>query len=713
MAQAPRRPHESLLVAWIAALVVAAAPPPERSAAEFLADKPAELAVIARITDIETRWVIIDHGDHLPVLRVQSTVVRPILGTAVEAGERLAMMHVDYSDMIFEEISAPPVLGHEYLLLADAAPAAGAEWLDPVEVDWLAHAQGAHRLRGSEGAEFIFWQGQRHSLAELEGLLEARTQIPLELIGDPDTRLRVAQQRLGANQLGDPAEFVRGVSTLVRSSADGQDMVPFEQWYEGLSLLRRLGQREEHQELVVAGLRPLLAGGDDHQRLVVALLLAELGDASGRPALEAALQAGDVELNSDPDSGLSLPGRLPYDDSSIAAAAHALGALGGNQGLSHPDNEVRLAAAEGLADRGGDELKAALRSMVRELDREVRALEEKGELAAVRQPGDHRQRYPHQWVKAHQLLARLGDDDSLEKLVLANQTDWQTYPEAETAVHPRLQAGTWSWAPHQWPDLRQALASADRDPDRLLARLASLYGKPADWQDPVLLSVRGWVRGEPADEAPAPAAGDRPEILRRIAGLLSSEVAQERAEGLAGAGYQRLEEHYDEVLEAALEGTGVERRGAIYGLGFYRREPAEAHLRRLCREGSLSSRVGGLELATRRRPERFAAEAIEILAELSAPQEAGGEAAMDEFERESVTRQFPRLLARFTRGSIPAPILAALASGSQAQRLAMAVALGLGGNPAAAPELKVAAEDADGKLAQAARWALERLGPEE
>ena len=60
---------------------------------------------------------------------------------------------------------------------------------------------------------------------------------------------------------------------------------------------------------------------------------------------------------------------------------------------------------------------AVLRPLARELDRAVAALEESGELGAERERGDFQQRYPHEWVKVHQLLARLGDDESLQKLV--------------------------------------------------------------------------------------------------------------------------------------------------------------------------------------------------------------------------------------------------------------------------------------------------------
>lgn len=87
----------------------------------------------------------------------------------------------------------------------------------------------------------------------------------------------------------------------------------------------------------------------------------------------------------------------------------------------------------------------------------------------------------------------------------------------------------------------------------------------------------------PAEEAP-PNQSKEPVKHKpteaEIAKLLADPDPNRRAEGLAAAGYHQMETYYAKVLDAALNGKGIERNAAIYALGFYGRD-AQAERRSL------------------------------------------------------------------------------------------------------------------------------------
>lgn len=682
---------------------------------QFLVDKTTKIVAIVTVEAIETRWTVIEHGDHIPFLRVRSRVVRPLAGDNLKPGNELVTAHYDYTELLFEPISPPPVIGREHLLFAEPVDDETQEWLARIDVNHFAHPRGSHLLLGTGEDRHIRWQGERYRLQEIARQFLAEGPLPLSLIRDPKRRLRVAEERLTSDSVSDPATFVAALIELFH------DQPHFATWYEGLGLLRQAALRPDMAPVVAAALRRELASSNPTKQRCVALLLAELGDSSGRSTLLAMMQEVDEPLDRDPDGRLSLPNRLPYDGSSVTSAAWGLGRLGDRVGLEHPKLHVRLAAADGLVDHGDPDLEALLRPIARELDQEMRTQLGDGTLQAPREPGDYTQRYSPYWVRLHHLLARLGDDRSLARLVDAVRLDWETYPEQEASAFPRLEKARWTSAQFGWPDLHEALATADPDPKNLLTRLVSLYGDRDAWDDPVLKALEQSLiaagdsdptssseagnshDGENADETDVTQESE--EARRLVSEQLASTDPEIRARGLAGAGFQRFEDHFDLVLSTALEGAGVEKRAALYGLGFYDRElPLEA-LQHLVREGDLDARFSGVEIATRSHPERVANETMAFIRDLVR------EPAADSVrrQRESIIEVLPRILSRFSWAEIPQPLIAALDDENPRVAKLVIQGLALGGNPVVLPALHEVAKRED-QVGAVARKAIERLG---
>lgn len=454
---------------------------------------------------------------------------------------------------------------------------------------------------------------------------------------------------------------------------------------------------------VLAGLLDVVS--EEHRLRATAVALAELGSDAGAEVLRTMLGDEDTNLAREPDGKLFIVTSLPYETSSVRAAAWALERLGDDTGLSHEEAEVRLAAAAGLAEARHPGARPALSELAEDLDRVVEGRSSRGELRAPRERGDHTRRYPEDWVRVHHLLSRLGDDGSLRRLAEAARIDWQTFPAEESSTFPRLEIVRWSHSSFGGPSLNRALATADPDVDRLIERLEGL-DLPTD---EVVEAVRAARDAPPAEpELRAEPVTDL-ETLDTIASELASSDPETRARGLAGAGFHRVDEHFRTVLETAVEGVGVERRAARYGLGFYDRQIPEEALRRMGREGSVEDRFVGLELATREHPAVWAPmvlEWIHDLVELDAEMEvsAGGR----DFEVFGLVRFAPRLISRFSREKIPPTILAGLEGDMRVASL-VAAGLGMGGNPDALEALHHVSASEDDEVAAVAAWAIRTL----
>ena len=302
------------------------------------------------------------------------------------------------------------------------------------------------------------------------------------------------------------------------------------------------------------------------------------------------------------------------------------------------------------------------------------------------------------------MLARVGRDESLRLLVDAYVADFSTYPADPPPLLPRARPGTWSGG----PGLADALINADPSEQRVLERLVALLSKDPRWNQPAVLSLRASLGDKSAPAPPKADAKPGPEV-HAIAKNLASKEPRERAEALAASGYHRIEAHYDEVLRTALTGAGEERMAALYGLGFYRHDIPVATLRRLIARGDIGSRFSALELATRTKPARFAAEAMTLLQEVAA-HPRGGEQGMSGVDLPHLAQ----VLSRLTRGPLPQELLTSMRNKDAQVRWAIIRALGMGGNPGSFPYVSTALADTDEAVRSAAQSAVEALGgPEE
>jgi hypothetical protein len=405
-------------------------------------------------------------------------------------------------------------------------------------------------------------------------------------------------------------------------------------------------------------------------------------------------------VSRDPDGGLSFPGRFAFDGSAPAAAAHALARLGDRRGLKHKDEDVRLAAAAALVDKPDEELKQVLIEIAEAAEPEIARQRASGELTAPRKPGDHTRRYPETWVRARGLLARLGDDASFRGLVDALLDDMATYPDVPERLVPMAQVMTWS----QGATLGEMVRSAEPTSSQVLERIERLYGKE-DGGSKHMQLLREALRepvsvAEKHERPPAPTDAD---IEKRLA----SDSANTRAEGLAAAGLYDRDPFYGRVLETARHGTGIEHQAALYSLGFYRRVVPEDVLRELVATGEPTERLTALELATRNHSERFAGEAVTQLRLILAAAAASSEPS---YESQHNVTFMMRVISRMV-GSMPPELAAALRDPDAEIRLAVVIAIGMGGNPAAAPLVKPLAQDPDPRVRAAAESSLRLLGP--
>ena len=187
----------------------------------------------------------------------------------------------------------------------------------------------------------------------------------------------------------------------------------------------------------------------------------------------------------------SFPGRMKYDDSSIAASSYSLGLLGDSRGLQHQNVEVQLASADGLAqNHPNDQRIKELKNIADDLNKEVDQLLASGKLTEPRKKHDYTARLPKTWIKVHHLLARLGDNESLKHLVDAYKIDISTYPELEESLTRQPVMSTWTTSTAAWPSLKRALYSSDNDRTKLLLRLIDLMKDDPASGNAAFLSLR-------------------------------------------------------------------------------------------------------------------------------------------------------------------------------------------------------------------------------
>jgi HEAT repeat protein len=686
---------------------------------QFLVDKETDLAALVTVTRAETRWIILPDGDHVPLVVANCRMEEVLSGSAAwPPGSHQPVSQFDYTDLIFEPIAPPVIPGRRYLLWAAASPEDGElQALAP----WTAHPQGFLLIRGGR-EEFVFWNGRNYSVPAIRRLLASGERLALDQIADPARRLRVAEERMRRARLGDEQAFIRGLlvnvvdaegqakrvepslpspeTTDVFGMAEGS-LQPHALWYGSLAMLRDLGRDEKRRQMVVAALVPIAQSARPPIRLAAALALVDLGSDAGRAALVQGFESESGPISSDPPDTMTFPGRYPYDDSSVTACAHALARLGDRRGLAHAKAEVRLAAAEALKDAPDPDLRTALEGLAASLEAEVDQLRADGKLSEPRRPGDYTNRYPENWVRARAILARLGDDESLRRLVEAYLTDAATYAaEVEAPLVPTGRPTTWSTGPSPG----QAIPAADPTPSRLLARLERLFTMDPRWESPAFQSLRESIDGTATQER-EPAARPEPGEAE-IAKLLGDSDPDQRAQGLAAAGYHQIAAFYERVLDVALHGAGVERQAALYAVGFYGREVPEPTLRQLLTSDSAEVRFAAFELATRRDGARFARESMDFVRTLL--KDAPGQPSRGQ-PRELA--HLTRILARLARGPLPAALLDGLQDPDPGLRRLVAGALELGGNPDAVPYLVPLLADPDAATRQAAQSAIERLGP--
>jgi hypothetical protein len=399
---------------------------------------------------------------------------------------------------------------------------------------------------------------------------------------------------------------------------------------------------------------------------------------------------------------MTFPGRYPYDESSVTASAHALARLGDLRGLKHPKADVRLATAEAIGDKPNAELEKMLQGLVVELQPKVDELRTSGALAKPRAPGDLRNRLPTDWVRAERLLARRGNDQSFRQLVEAYLADAATYPQKQPSLVPRGQLTTWS----SGLSPAQAIIAADVSPSRVLGRLQKIYGKDSRWDAPAFQTLRAALT-EPTSAKAKEVSRPKP-TEDEVARLLGDEDVKKRAEGLAAAGYHQMDRFYDRVLDKAIHGQGVERKAAIYSLGFYKRVTPEASLRQILATDDAILRLSAVELATRRNGTPFAGEVLNLVQLLAS--KAAEEKSNDWQARRSLA-YMPRILSRLARGPIPKLVLDGLKNPDPVVRAVVVQGLALSGNPEAVPNIRALLGDPSSNVREASQMALQALGP--
>ena len=688
---------------------------------QFLVDKETDLTAIVKVKRTESRWVILPDGDHFPLVAAECEMEELLSGSkAWPVGATQSVVQYDYSDLIFDRIAPPVIDARRYVLFALTTPKEGEV---PAVAGWTAHPQGFLQVRGKGDSAFIFWSGKSYPVAAIREALASGRRLPLDQIVDPVQRLRVAEERLKRGELGDEKAFVQGLlanvldpvgqAKRVEQAPKGgtsTDMLGMNQgegqphalWYKSLALLRDLGEDEKRRKSVVAAITPVAQTARPAIRLAAALALVDLESDAGKDALIRGFETDSGPVSGDPPDQMTFPGRYPYDQSSTTACAHALARLGDRRGLKHSKVDVRLAAAEALKDKPDPELRKMLEGLSTELQPQVEKLRSGGELVKARRPGDYTNRYPEEWVRTQRLLARIGDDQALARLVEAYIVDAGTYRKEEAPLVPIGRPVSWS----SGPSPAQGIRGANESQAILLGRLRKVFDRDSRWNETPLKELRASLETLPTEGSEEPPQREPGEA--DVAKLLGDPDPNRRAEGLAAAGYHQMEAFHAKVVDAALNGKGIERNAAIYALGFYGRDVPEGTLRQLIAVDDIQLRSNAIELATRKDPARFARETMDLV---RAKVALADKAKPDDWETQRGLRYLPRIVCRLARGPIPQAMLDGLKDPSPGVRRIVVQALELSGNPDAVPTLEPLARDADPATREACQAALRALGP--
>jgi HEAT repeat protein len=255
------------------------------------------------------------------------------------------------------------------------------------------------------------------------------------------------------------------------------------------------------------------------------------------------------------------------------------------------------------------------------------------------------------------------------------------------------------------PSPADAIHGVDSNSSRLLDRIRRLFGQDPRWDTLALKSLRSSLE-QPAAETRKESLPHKPSEAE-LAKALADPDPNRRAEGLAAAGYNQIAAFPDKILEVALRGKGVEKKAAIYALGFYNEAVPEATLQQLLASEDVQIRFSTLELATRRQPARFARELMDILRLLV---KQSRKASSSDYEKQTVA-YLPRILCRLARGPLPEALLDGLKDPVPEVRCIVVIALQLAGNPEAAPYIEPLTHDADSSTREEARETLRLLGP--
>jgi len=700
---------------------------------QFLIDfENADIVAIVQIKEIENRWIIIEHGDHVPIKLIRCKMIEDIRSDSNwPEGAIRNLVHFDYTNLIDQPIAPPPVVGYRFILWADSAKG-GYDYPEEIDADYWAYPQGLLLIRENDTGKYVYWNKKSYSLNDISQYEKKRSRLALNQIRDPLKRIEIAQTRLENGLIGDVDSFIEGLilniqtpgnqSRYIEKIAEAEptdnflnfrkEISLFQLWYESLFILKKLGGTADYEQKVVNSLRPLVLNPNKNINLTVSLILADFNDDSGTKVLKKAFRSEEIDLSEDPNGNLSLPGRMRYDNSSVAASSYALGLLGDSRGLQHKDIEIRLAAADGLSTKAPDsQLIKELNNIAVNLNEKVRQLAASGKLTEPRTRGDFTERYPRAWIKTHFLLARLGDNDSLKHLLDAFTTDISTYPKVKKTLTGQPSIAQWTSNPYGWPSLKTAIYNSDKDNERLLSRIASLMDGDAAWESYQFLYLRSSLGDKSViidQKEISKATGN---IENRISSLLASPEATKRAEGLAEAGYNQVESFYQKVIDTALNGSGIEKRAAIYGLSFYGKNIPTEVLKTLSSQGEIETRLMGIELATRKKAAPFAPLAVDLLKEMADHKDQLPNQDKNWQKRSQLT-QLTRVLSRFSQGEIPPAVKKSLKHPNSTVRLYLVRALGMGGNPKAIPLLIPLEKDKSSMVRKEVERALIFLGPE-
>lgn len=725
--------------------------------APFLVDLQAAVVGVVEVKDVRDDWIITaDQELHLPVMHAQCRMLEAIQGGDRWAnGSEQELIHVHNSDN-FTQLPAPALVqGRRYIVWADPVDEKEFTHTDPAR--WMANARGIFLLRGPADDPYFAVEGTCYSLKATRDFVRSGVIVPLDQIDDPLKRIKVARHRLETENLGSVDTYVHGLLRLIlevnpptaaaktNEETAKKELAADVYAYDAISILRDTGQKPAWRPAAVAALRKALAARTFSLRLPAAIALAQLNRPDGRSILVSALHAKMFVLFK--RGAIPMPNRFPFEDSSRDAAAYALGLLHDEIGLSQNETRVQLAAASALVLHPTKQLKPTLMAIAARYDKML--AQNAARLHAMRKPGDVSERLPIEWVLARSLLARLGDNESLRKLVSAWLADYATYPQRPTSIAPRENVPEWAATIDGWPNPLLAIMRTSSNRMLLFRRMQRLFAKTWDSDADVLVlrsalgdtsvphpgtpiaASAGTTASEASITKPDPVstslatsasptltngsksqsapngAAPTPDLAQRVEKALNSQEASQRARALAAAGFNRLDAFYPRVLKAAREGHGDERAAAIYGLGWYDKPLSDADGRAIV-DGADSSdtRLSALELVTRTHPEAYAEQSIYALREILHPREG------EKKDSPVAIAEIVLVLTRMSHGNkIPEPIRDGLFDPDERMRGVIVQCLALGGNPAAIPLIQPLRDKASDRMKNVIERALIMLGP--